>query len=213
MKSFARIQRIVVSLVLILAAGCAVGNKHSYNDVIADLSASGSRSVAVAVHDQRPYVKAGTKNPNFVGLQRGGFGIPFNITTASGQPLATDMTEALVASLMKKGYKAVPVVVTKDDDQNAALEKLKATRAERLLLLTLYEWKCDTFPIIALYNDLSMKIYGQDGRVLVEKNIKGKDDLGESSWNPPASARQAVRRAFKEKIETLLNSPEVANAL
>jgi hypothetical protein len=211
MKSFARTRLIGVSFVLILSAGC-VADRYSYNEVIADLTASGSRSLGIAVHDQRAYVKAGTKNPNFVGLQRGGFGNPFNVTTTSGQPLAMDMTEALVASLARKGYKARPVVVTKDDDQNAALQKLKATGAERLILLTLNEWKSDTFTDTALHYNVSMKVYNRD-RVLVEKNIQGKDDLGENFWNPHALARGAAPKAFKKKIEAFLNSPEVANAV
>jgi hypothetical protein len=212
MQNVTRTQLIMVSLVLILIAGC-VADRYSYNEVIADLSVSGTRSVGVAVHDQRPYVKAGEKNPNFVGLQRGGFGNPLNVTTASRKPLATDMTGALVASLAKKGFRAVPSVVTPDDDQSAALQKLKETGAERLVLLTLMEWKSDTFTNTALHYNVSLKVYDRDGKVLVGKNIEGKDDLGGNIWDPHGQAREAVPRAFKEKIEALLNSPEVANAL
>ncbi len=213
MKIFLQVQYAVVVIVLAFSAGCAVGNRHSYSNVVADFTVSGTKAVGVAAHDQRQYVKDREKTPDFVGLQRGGFGNPFNITTASGEPLAKDMTEALVTSLAKKGYKAVPVAVTQDDDQAAALEKLKAVRAERLILLILNEWKSDTYMNTALSYDVTMKIYDQDGRVLAEKRIQGKDDLGGSSWNPPAHARQAVPRAFKGKIEELLNSPAIADAL
>lgn len=133
MRTFSQVRYIAFSLVLIFSAGCAVGNKHSYNDVVADLTASGTRSVGVAAHDQREYIKDGVENPNFVGT--------------------------------------------------------------------------------ALHYDLTMKIYDQDGKVLTEKKIQGKDDLGGSSWNAPASAKQAVPRAFKEKIEELLNSTAIAAAL
>jgi hypothetical protein len=213
MRSFSRTQYIAVSLVLIFSAGCAAENRYSYNEVVADLTASGSRAVGVAAHDQREYVKDREKNPNFVGLQRGGFGNPFNITTASGQPLAMEMTEALVTSLAKKGYKAMPVAVTQDDDLNAALQKLKDTKADRLILLTLNEWKSDTYMNTVLHYDVTMKIYDQEGKVLTVNKIQGKDDLGGSSWNPQAHAKQTVPRAFKEKIEELLNSPSAANAL
>jgi hypothetical protein len=213
MKIISNVQYAVVVIILAFTAGCAVGNRHSYNDVVADLTVSGSRAVGVATHDQRQYVKDREKTPDFVGLQRGGFGNPFNITTASGQPLAIDMTGALVASLAKKGYKAVPVAVTQDEDQTAVLDKLKAVRAERLILLVLKEWKSDTYMNTALQYDVTMKVCDQDGKVLAEKMIQGKDDMGGSSWNPPAHARQAVPRAFKGKIEELLNSPEIAQAL
>ncbi len=218
MKSFSRAQYVVVSFVLIFFAGCASGNKYNYSDVVADLSVSGAKAVGVETCDQREYVKDGKKNPDFVGLMRGGlnfsFGAPHNVLTASGQPLATDMTNALVSSLSKKGFKAVPVFATQTDDQNAALEKLKASGAERLVLLTLNEWKSDTYMNTALFYDVAMKVYDQAGNVLAEKKIQGKDDLGGTVWGDPVSAaKQAVPRAFKGKIEELLNSPSIATTL
>ncbi len=218
MKSFSQAQYIVVSLVLVIFAGCASGNKYNYSDVVADLNASGAKAVGVATHDQRAYIKSGEKNPDFVGLMRGGlnfsFGAPHNVTTASGHPMAADMTRALASSLSKKGFKAVPVVVTQTDDQNAVLEKLKASGAERLVLLTLNEWKSDTYHNTALQYDVSLKVYDQAGNVLAEKEIKGKDDLGGTLWGDPVSfAKESVPRAFKEKIEVLLNSTSIANAL
>ncbi len=218
MKNLSWARYIAVTLVLILSAGCASGNKFNYSDVIADLSASGAKAVGVATHDQRAYIKSGEKNPDFVGLMRGGlnftFGAPHNVTTASGHPMAADMTRALASSLSKKGFKAVPIVVTQTDDQNAVLEKLKASGAERLVLLTLNEWKSDTYHNTALQYDVSLKVYDQAGNVLSEKKIQGKDDLGGTLWGDPVSfAEKAIPPAFKGKIEELLNNPSIANTL
>jgi len=215
MKIFLRTENVLVLLALMLASGCHVWNRPNYNEVVADLTVTGAKAVGVATRDQREYVKDRKKNPNFVGLKRSGYGylLSFNITTQSGEPLAMDMTQALVASLTRKGYNAVPVVVTQNDDQNAAVQKLKASGAERLILLTLNEWKSVTLMNTALHYDVAMKVYDQDGQVLAEKNIQGNDYLGGSAWNPLAHARQAVPRAFKGKIEELLNSPSIANTL
>ena len=67
-----------------LAGGCAVGNQHVYRGASAEIGTSGDTTVAVATQDLRPYVASGEKAPNFVGLSGGGFGNPFNVTTASG---------------------------------------------------------------------------------------------------------------------------------
>lgn len=203
----------IVFVVLLSLAGCAIGNKYSYNDVVADIHASGSKTVGVAVLDQRPYVKDGTKSPDFVGLQRAGFGIPYTVATDSEQPLAVDMTRVLVASLARKGYNAVPAAVSQADDRDAAWRKLIATKADLLILLTLNEWKSDTYMTTTLYYDVNMQMRDQDGRIVAEQKLEGSDNLGGDAWNPPSHARQAVPQAFKGKVEELLNNAEVAAAL
>ena len=84
--------------------GCAAGNRHAYHETVAVLQASGSKTIAVATHDEREYVRSGHKRPNFVGLQRGGYGNPFNVTTASTHPLAQDMTDAIVEAQELESY-------------------------------------------------------------------------------------------------------------
>lgn len=41
--------------ILGLCLGCAVGQKYNY-PIVGDLTASGSKSLAIATHDQRPYI-------------------------------------------------------------------------------------------------------------------------------------------------------------
>ena len=82
----------------LLCHGCAVGNRHAYHTTVAPLQASGSHTIAVATHDEREYVRSGNKQPDFVGLQRGGYGNPFKVTTESGHALAQDVTDSITAS-------------------------------------------------------------------------------------------------------------------
>src|SRR5262245_13381494 len=98
-----------------LLVGCAVGTRHDYPTVLVEPSVSGSGALGVASHDQRPYVVAGGKEPQFVGLQRGGFGNPFDVRTAQDRPLADDMTQALASSLKRRGFDAVPIVLAASD--------------------------------------------------------------------------------------------------
>jgi hypothetical protein len=65
----------------------------------------------VTTHDQRDYVRSGSKDAQFVGLQRGGFGNPFDVRTADDKPLADAMTTALVNTLATKGFRAQPEIV------------------------------------------------------------------------------------------------------
>jgi hypothetical protein len=211
MKTFRRI--LLVACLMVLLSACAVGNKHQYHATFADVDVTGVIMIAVTAHDQRDYVVSGRKSPDFVGLQRGGFGNPFDVTTDSGNSLAHDMTQSLVNSLLRKGFKAVAISVAPADDRQIVIDKLKATGAERFLLLTLTEWKSDTYQNTALIYDVRATILDRDGKTLGESAIKGRDNLGGSAWNPPAHAKETVPNAFKEKVEKLLNSKEIIAAL
>lgn len=213
MKRSVVFQFIMLFLVSGFVGGCAVGNKIDYARVSADFTATGTLAVSVAVHDQRDYVVSGAKMPTFVGLQRGGFGNPFNVSTASGRALAEDMAGIISEALSRKAFKAVPVAVAASDPPDAVLEKMKATRADRMVLLVLKEWKTDTYGNVALIYDVSLKVLDGSGKPLAEKKVDGRDNLGGSAWNPPAVARKAAPEAFKKKIEEMLNSAEVVAAL
>jgi hypothetical protein len=203
----------VVVLLWLPLCGCAVGNTHRYDDVIADLPCSGSGKVAVATCDRRPYVLDGDKGGQFVGLSRGGFGNAFGVTTASGKPLAEDITAVLARALDAKGFDGVPVLLTVGEDDAAVAAKLQATGAPRAVVLVLREWKSDTYVSTALYYDVTLQVRSAAGEVLAEVVQDGKDDLGSSAWNPPSHARSAVPPAFKAKLEALFAEPAVAAAM
>ena len=65
----------------LLIAGCAAGNQYDYSGSDLALPITGSGDIGVAVLDVRPYVLNGDKKPDFVGLQRGGFGNPFDVSS------------------------------------------------------------------------------------------------------------------------------------
>jgi hypothetical protein len=102
------------------------------------------------------------------------------------------------------------VIVAPSDSSEDVLEKSKAAAAERSIIVTLLEWKCDTYSNVVLVYDVTLGVYGKSGQRLAEKSIQGRDNLGGSAWNPPAHAKQAVPVAFRQKLEELLNSPEIS---
>jgi hypothetical protein len=202
-----------IVLVAPLLVGCALGNRHAYHTVLAEPNVSGSGALGVATHDQRAYVVAGGKDPQFVGLQRGGYGNPFDVRTAENRPLADDMTQALTNSLSRKGFQVLPIVVAASDSVDRVRDKLAQSGAPRAVLLTLREWKSDTYANTALMYDVTLRVVDRSGQVLGEKRIQGRDNLGGDMWNPPAHAKQAVPRAFKTKVEELLGDESIARAL
>jgi hypothetical protein len=195
------------------ASGCAVGNKHQYADVVPDLAVKTTYATAVAVQDQRPYVLNGDKAPNFVGVQRGGFGNPFDVTTTSGNALASDMTAAIVSALEKKNVSAAVAIVSPNATATQVKEILVTASADRMLLVKLIEWKSDTYQNTALIYDVRLSVVDATGTVIAENAKQGRDDLGGSFINPPAHAKTAVPVAFRRIFENLLNDPKVLAAL
>jgi len=202
---------VVVPLVALTLTGCAVGNRYAYQGVVASPQVSGTSAVTVATHDQRDYVRSGSKEPQFVGMQRGGFGNPFDVRTADDKPLADAMTTALVNTLAKKGFRAQPVIVAHSLAAADARQQALRAGADRAVVLTLQEWKSDTAMRVRLLYDMTMTVLDKTGAVLAEKRLQGDDNLGAASL--PSQVGDIVAAAFKTKLEQLLDDPGVAGAL
>jgi hypothetical protein len=146
-------------------------------------------------------------------MQRGGFGNPFDVRTESGRTLAAEFTAAMRGALERNGVRVTSVETKATDDERSVSASLRATKDERQLLLAIREWLTDSMVNTELSYDLQLTITDNSGKVLASKNHSGKRDLGGSAMNPPGHAKAVVPGAFKDAVEWLLNSPEVAAAL
>ncbi len=198
-----------------LVQGCAVGNKYNFSDARANLNVSSAAecSLAVATLDQREHIVSGTCSPDYVGMQRAGFGNPWRVHTESGLSLAEDVTDAVSASLAQKGFKTIPVVLTYDLSQQRAIAKLSAEDAHRSILILLRKWESDTYVNIGLVYDLDLIVFGPDRSVLAEASEAGAKTIPGSFWDPPSAAKEQIPLAFKQILEQLLNDPKVVAAL
>lgn len=183
----------VVSLLLTLG-GCAVGNRYDYGNAISGLPVSGSGKLAVNVVDARPYVLSGDKKPDFVGLQRGGFGNPFDVRTESGQPLAVEMRDAIAKALQKQGFTVV-------GGTEAAPRKLE---------LRVLEWKTDVMVKMKTTYDLQLSVFDGSGALLAQSKTKG-EDVGTGGFESGNATNAA--RTFELRFTELVRDPAVRNAL
>lgn len=206
--------KIVVALLLVLTvSACAIGNQHQYSGVVPNVAAQTTQSLAIGVQDRRAYILDGTKKENFVGVQRGGFGNPFDVTTTTDGPLAIDVRDSIAASFKNKGVQVTTVELKPGLAPTAATQALVQPGKDRAILITLTEWKSDTFMNTALIYDVTVRVLDRTGRILADNKISGRDDLSGSGINPPAHAKSAVPAVFRTKFEQLLNAPQVAAAL
>lgn len=204
---------LILTVTMMFCSGCAIGNKHNYRDVIATIPSASGQSVTIATHDTRPYVLSNNKSPAFVGLQRGGYGNPFDVENENSEPLSNSFSAAACSSFVASGGQCSPLLTQPSESPTSIKARASQSGAPRSILFTLREWKSDTMMNTALHYDVSMEVLSSSGATLLTKRINGVDDLRGSFWNAPRYAKRAVPMAFKGKLELLLADPEVIAAL
>lgn len=206
-----RISNAFVLTALLLLGGCAVGNTVDYQAAAPTLDVDSDRDVVVAVLDQRPYILDGDKEPDFVGLRRGGFGNPFDVTTRSGVPFADDMAATIVEALIAADVPARSVSVPPSNDIETAVDAAVSAGGERSLVVLIGDWKADAYFGLDLDYILSAQVFDSAGALLASNDINGTNDLGVVTFESDYS--KAVAEAYDQRIEELLNAPAILTAL
>ncbi|PWU17718.1 MAG: hypothetical protein C5B48_15645 [Candidatus Rokuibacteriota bacterium] len=196
----------VALIQILLLAGCAGGKKLSYSDTLARIDASGTARVAATAYDQRKLITSGQEPPTFIGREVSLYHSA-TVTTASGRPLGDDLTNLLATSLAAKGFKAIPVLVSHSESSDAVLQRMAIMRIDRGVVLTVADWRTDTRTDnnnkTRLIYDLDLQILNASGQVLAHRRLAGHDE----------EMSGAARDAFRQKLELLINSPELTQAL
>ncbi len=205
-------RKLFILVFVVLLSGCAVGNKYNYRSGLATLpiKSTDSTLLILSVEDLRPYILNGDKNPDFVGLQRGGFGNPFDVTTASGKPLADDISYMLGTSLEYSGYKVKILDGSPSKDNLSSLAK--EFGSDRIVWMKIREWKSDIYMSIGLTYDFYLSIHDSDGNKLAENSLQGKEAAGGGKIGQEKNS-QHLTDVLSKKIGYLFNKPEIKKAL
>jgi hypothetical protein len=199
----------IVAVALILGA-CAYGRSYNYDSAPLSLAGvSSSGPITIGVQDARPYVTSGNKPEKFVGLMRGAFGNPFDVSTQSGGPLAVEMRDAVVKAMKSKGITASGVTLSPSEAPARVRQSLMDSKARKLVLVTLNEWKSDSMVNTTLHFDVTLTVFGAGGEQLASSGVKGRDNLGALSFSP----NEGISAMFVKKFEVLFDDEKVIAAL
>ena len=168
--------------------------------------------MGLLVADKRPYVLSGNKEPSFVGLQRGGFGNPFDVTTVSGSPLSKDMAEAIASGLARSGYKVEVIQQSSSDAADIVVSVAKRGGLSRVVAVIVREWKTDIYLGMTLHYDLELIVYGADGAVLGRNRMAAVEEVGGAAISPEKNAHTA-QQALSQKMSYLFYHPDIKKAL
>jgi uncharacterized lipoprotein YajG len=199
------IKQLLLSSVLVLT-GCVMGNTHAFNYVPAERSDVGAGRVVLvfAIDDQRPYIVSGDEPANFVGEQRNGYGVPFNVTTADKRPFTQIVQETVQRDLEAAGFRVIP---SNEKAANIA-SAVQTASASRAIKVVMNEFKSDTFNNINFDYDFEIVVYDASGKELVRDHIEGEEELEGSLMNPQKVARQKVPAEFYARIHKLVTGNE-----
>ena len=222
------LMRLLASLgaVVLLAAafsGCATRITYRYDEATLLLKAVAGTAVSLAVLDRRTYVVNKQKPANFVGVSRSSFDDYvdsteeaakkiFDVTTASGKPLADDFAKTIATALSAKGVRVTAISLPPEIDEAGAVRRLSDAPGHSLLLV-LNEWRSETQTNTYLICDLHAIIIGHGGAILARKRLLCADDLGGNPRNPIAYGREVVPIAYSKKLRELFAAPEIAGQL
>jgi hypothetical protein len=202
-----------VAMLALVLTGCVVGNTHTFNYLPAERTEVGHGRVVLlfAVDDQRPYILKKEEPANFVGEQRNGYGMPFNVTTSDKRPFATVVQETAQRDLEAAGFRVTPSTTNKGTD---VASSVSAANASRALMIIMREFKSDTFNNINVDYDFEAVVFDSGGKELARNKVSGEDELKGSLMNPVKAAKQKVPAHFYSKIHSLITGdPNVMKAL
>jgi hypothetical protein len=191
---------------LALLSGCVAGNRHTFDYVPTEKSEIGNGRVVLlfAVDDRRPYVVSGDEPASFVGEQRNGYGMPFNVTTSDRRPFAAIVQETVRRDLESAGF----VVTATDQKATDVATAAQSANASRALMVVMNEFKSDTFNNINFDYDFEAIVYDGSGKELVRDRIAAEETLDGSFMNPARSAREKVPAEFYRRIHSLIAGNE-----
>jgi len=192
----------------------AFGNKHPYHEVSIGTQIKTNNTIAIAIHDQRHYVANASKSATFTGILRSGVGIPYDITTKSGNTLADDFLGIVKRALEKNGNNLKIVSTQSGMKKEEILSQLTKTGATHALYMDIREWKTDTYMKADLYCYINLSVFNQQGEQIAETSIKANaEPYGGSFWNPKKAAKKGALKAVKLKLEALINDDMIVKAL
>lgn len=202
--------------VALTVGGCAVGNTHTFRYLPPEAEELGHGRVVLVfdVREARPAVVEEGEPSTWVGEQRSGLGIPYNVLTTDGKALTRIVRETIEKDLEAVGFE---VEVSSSEAGSSAQEvaqRIREASAERGLFVEVREFNSNTYTNIDMEWDLIARVFGPSGAVLGENRLEGRTTLDGSFMNPPRAAKRSVPPFFYDLMRQLVTeNDEVMRAL
>ncbi|MBN1415174.1 MAG: hypothetical protein JW973_08755 [Bacteroidales bacterium] len=190
-----------------------------YRDIVLKIESNSNITYAVAVLDKREVITLKRQEPDFVGYLRSATGIAYPIWTASGNTFADDVTFTISNAIQEPGAKVTQVSTSFSMNAEEVIEKLKATNADKLILVIIDEWRSDTRPYhlkvaTEMLWNLNLKVFDSTGTLKAENKAEGRDGgIDPSATSSTNKIKPITDRYYKEKMEMLFSGAGIVENL
>lgn len=211
---------VIILLAVILLTGCVTPIPLAQE--APDLSYKATRSMVVAVIDERDLVAQG-KPPTYIGRAHGAFGIPSDMQTypwfvsdkeKKKQTLAQALEERIVVGLNDEGWQLTAAGVDKRQTKDEVVSLLAAKDSQRLLVLSITKWFASiNLNWVTAFNfdwGYELNVFDDQGAVLTSIMDSGRDIVDEEAKQSP---QNTIKMAYRERLIKILERPEVKAAL
>ncbi|MEX1152417.1 hypothetical protein [Parvibaculum sp.] len=199
---------------LVFVAGltaCAAGNKIDYSGrYSAATPVKPGTTIALGVQDLRSAVVSGEKSPDYVGKQRDGWGIPFDVRTGSGRPLADEVNDLIQNSLSRGGGTITPVGLAPTMGREQVQSALAAPGTDRQVYVSVREWRSDSLMRTSIVYDITAQVFDRDGQPLAENRVQGDEAIDTAALY---KGGQAIADVFQRAVDTMLRDEKIRAAL
>ncbi len=200
---------VLLTLAALALTGCAAFNKFDIRR--ADVqSPAGKPSVAVCGVDERAELRSGEIVPELLGKTRDGYGIPYQVKTATKRPLALEVAEIVTNGF---GTERQLAPATSAPSLEAALKTMAGTGTDRRVVILIREWWSDTLIRTSVWKNIRIEVYDSKNKLLASAEESGEVTLGGNFFLRALHARQVVLRELGSTLTGLMNQPQVATAL
>jgi hypothetical protein len=212
-------RKLIPLLILLILTGCAPGRKMSFENKNIEPDYSTARSMLVGFQDNRSYVLERKQKPSFCGQHKSTMQIPYNIQTKSGKPLVMEFTNAVVGSLGKIGFRAQPITIELNMQQDSILARFNRTDAERLVYFNVKQWESNMTPrVVDIRYDVTweliISVYERSGNLLAIKSVADRFTTDEAqAAGSKEFLQQTAKQIFAAQVKALLNDPAVKASL
>lgn len=198
----------ILLLVILSVAGCR-GGRYDLTRSQLKVNIQGSGKVAIGVQDQRPFILDYTKPPTYIGIHRSGVGVPRDVGTRSGKSLAEDVATIIASSFGASGFAVERFSLAPNDNLESSLKRLESSAYDKIVVLTLNQFRSDSWAEVELQWAITMRVYDGKGRLLAEKDSTGTVEGLKRNYTGAISGGQA-QQAIATKLTTIL--AELINA-
>jgi hypothetical protein len=201
----------IYSIFLITLMGCVVGKKVPYEKMKVEINYSGTKSIALAVYDQREMVVKGSRKADFVGYQLSDIGVAWPMGTKSGKNFTDVIQEIISQSFKSKGYTVSLIPTSYKDNYDDIKTRLIQSSSDRLMIIKFKKLQLVMVVATMIDIDVDIEVFDKSGNTLAFKNFQKSEKIATDILG--TNYKKYAPEYLEKEIASWMNDPQITKEL